>query len=123
MIMMRMMMITLMMSGYDNDDDDGCFPGSMIAGLPQHNLRDGSMHVHNSCTHLNQRPMGAIPVRSLALHNRENGAWVTLAKGFCQWSSDALDEDHALPQALCEGARVRISVGWRKPIWRRCAYF
>ena len=56
-IMMRMMrMMIRMMSGYDNDEDVGCFPRSMIAGLPQHNLRDGSVHVNNSCTHLNQRP-------------------------------------------------------------------
>ena len=114
-IMMRMMrMMIRMMSGYDNDEDVGCFPRSMIAGLPQHNLRDGSVHVNRSCTHLNQRSMGAIPVRALALHNRKMAQWVTAAKGCCQWSSDALGEDHALPQALCEGARVRINVGWRK---------
>ncbi len=75
------------------------------------------MHVNSSCTHLDQRPMGAIPVRALALRNPKMGHWVTAAKGFCQWSSDALDGDRALPQAVCEDACVRTSVGGRKPIW------
>ena len=72
--MVRMMMMIMMMSGYEHDEDDGCFPGSMIAGLPRNNLRDGSMHVNNSCKHLDQRPMGAIPVRALALRNPKNRA-------------------------------------------------
>ena len=33
-LMMMMMMMGLMMSGYDNDEDDGCVPGSMIARPP-----------------------------------------------------------------------------------------
>ena len=72
--MMMMMRVMMMMSGYDHDEDDGCCPGSLIAGVPKNNLRDGSMHVNSSCKHLDQRPMGAIPVRALALHYPNNGA-------------------------------------------------
>ena len=62
-----------MIIGYEDDADAGCFVLATCVLGPKH-LRAGSLHVYNSCKHVYQRPMVAIPVRALALRNPDNGA-------------------------------------------------